>query len=222
MPADRHDDRREAPKTTEQALAQPRRHHVRESVGHSVVAIRAQAARGAAGAGSGRSIDAHMDRIVSQQANHTRDAPGRASDGDGHTNDHLRSVLESHRREMELAGVSAQAMAARNATRSYGDPRGAPTIDRPVLAEELPPRQAALRDPRDPRSPGRPSITTLSQKHSYGPQNFSRTDVIDRPKSMPAIAAGRGNAPDPPSPPSPARGYAASVDHKRSGPSRTI
>ena len=222
MPADRHDDRRDALETTEQALAQPRHHHVRESVGQHVAAIRAQAARGAADAGSGHSIDAHMDRIVSQQANHTRDAPGQARDGDGHTNDHLRAVLESHRREMELAGVSAQAMAARNATRSYGDPRGASTIDRPVRAEELPPRQAALRDPRDPRSPGRPSITTLSQKHSYGPQNFSRTDVIDRPKSMPAIAAGHGNAPDPPSPPSPARGYAASVDHKRSGPSRTI
>ncbi len=222
MPADRHDDRREAPKTTEQAMAQPRRHHVRESVGHSVAAIRAQAARGAAGAGSGHSIDSHMDRIVSQQANHTRDAPGRASDGDGHTNDHLRAVLESHRREMELAGVSAQTMAARNATRSYGDPHGAPTIDRPVRAEELPPRQAALRDPRDPRSPGRPSITTMVQKHSYGPQNFSRTDVIDRPRSMPAIAAGGGSAPDPPRPPSPARGYAASVERTRSGPSRTI
>ncbi len=222
MPADRHDDRREAPKTTEQAMAQARRHHVRESVSHSVAAIRAQAARGATGAGSGHSIDRHMDRIVSQQANHTRDAPGRASDGDGHTNDHLRAVLESHRREMELAGVTAQAMAARNATRSHGDPRGAPTIDRPVRAEDLAPRQAALRDPREPRSPGRPSITTMTQKHSYGPQNFSRTDVIDRPRSMPAIAAGGSSAHEPPKPPSPARGYAASVERTRGGPSRTI
>ncbi len=222
MPADRHEDRRDASQTTEQALAQPRRHHLRESVGHSVAAIRAEAAHGATGAGSGRSIDMHMDRIVSQQANHTLDAPGRASDGDGRTNDHLRSVLEAHRREMELAGVNAQAMAARNATRSYGDPRKAPTLDRPVRAEELPPRQAALRDPRDPRSPGRPSITTMSQKHSYGPQNAARTDVIDRPRSMPTIAPGGGGAPDPPRPPSPATGYAASVDRQRSGPSRTI
>ena len=221
MPADRHDDRREASQTTEQALAQPRRHHVRESVGHSVAAIRAEAARGAPGAGSGGSIDAHMDRIVSQQANHTRDAPGRASDGDGRTNDHLRSVLESHRREMELAGVTAQTMAARNATRSHGDPNGAPTVDRPVRAEQLPPRQAALRDPRNPQSPGRPSITTLTQKHSYGPQDFTRTDVVDRPKSMPQFAAGHVN-PTPPKAPSPAAGYAAAQDRQRSGPSRTI
>lgn len=221
MPADRHDDRREAAQTTEQALAQPRHHHVREQVGQSVATIRAQAARGGPGAGSGGNIDAHMDRIVSQQANHTRDAPGRASDGDGRTNDHLRAVLESHRREMELAGVTAQEMAARNATRSHGDPRGAPTIDRPVRSEELPPRLAALRDPRNPESPGRPSITTMTQKHSYGPQDFSRTDVIDRPKSMPTHAAG-GDSANPPRPPSPAAGYAASQEQKRTGPSRTI
>ena len=221
MPADRHDDRRDASRTTEQALAQPRRHHVREQVGHSVAAIRAEAARGAPGAGSGGSIDAHMDRIVSQQANHTRDAPGRASDGDGRTNDHLRSVLEAHRREMELAGVTAQTMAARNATRSHGDPNGAPTVDRPVRAEQLPPRQAALRDPRNPQSPGRPSITTLTQKHSYGPQDFTRTDVVDRPKSMPQFAAGHVN-PTPPRAPSPAGDHAASQDRQRSAPSRTM
>ena len=221
MPADRHDDRREAAQTTEQALAEARRHHVREQVGHSVAAIRAQAARGDPGAGSGGSIDAHMDRIVSRQANHTQDAPGRASDGDGRTNDHLRTVLESHRREMELAGVTAREMAARNATRAHGDPRGAPTVDRPVRPEELPPRQAALRDPRDPRSPGRPSIATMTQKYSYGPQNFSRTDVIDRPGSMPTYAAG-GDSANPPRPPSPAAGYAASMEQKRTGPSRTI
>jgi hypothetical protein len=221
MPADRHDDRRKAAQTTEQALAEPRHHHVREQVKQSVATIRAQVLRGGPGAGSGGSIDAHMDRIVSEQANHTEDAPGRASDGDGRTNDHLRAVLETHRREMELAGVTAQAMAARNATRSHGNPDAAPTVDRPVCAEELPPRQAALRDPRDPRSPGRPSITTMSQKHSYGPQNFSRTDVIDRPKSLPTFAAG-GNAPNPPTPPGPAAGYAASLDQKRSGPSRSI
>ena len=85
--------------------------------------------------------------------------------------------------------------------------------------EELPPRQAAL---RDPRSPGRPSITTVSQKRSYGPQSFSRTDVIDRPKSMPTCAAGGGDAPNPPRPPSSARGYATSVDQQRSGPSRSM
>ncbi|MYD87560.1 MAG: hypothetical protein F4Y14_16090 [Acidobacteria bacterium] len=112
-------------------------------------------------------------------------------------------------------------MAARNATRSYGDPRGAPTVDRPVRAEELPPRQAALRDPRDPRSPGRPSITTMSQKSSYGPQDFSRTDVIDRPKSMPTFAAGHVN-PTPPKAPGSARGYTAAQDRQRSGPSRSM
>lgn len=221
MAADRHDDRRDAPLTSEQALTQPRHHHVRESVASSVATIRARAASGAPGAGSPGSIDAHMDRIVSQQANHTRDAPGRASDGDGRTNDHLRAVLETHRREMEMAGTEGARMAARNATRSYGDPREAPTVDRPVRPEELPPRQAALRDPRDPRSPGRPSITTMSQKHSYGPQNFSRTDAIDRPKSMPTFAADHVN-PTPPRPPSPAHGAAAAQDRQRSSPSRSM
>lgn len=221
MAADRHDDRRDATPTSEQALSQPRRHHVRESVASSVATIRARAASGAPDAGSAGSIDAHMDRIVSQQANHTRDAPGRASDGDGRTNDYLRSVLEAHRREMEMAGAEGAEMAARNATRSYGDPRGAPTVDRPVRAEELPPRQAALRDPRDPRSPGRPSITTMSQKHSYGPQDFTRTDVIDRPKSMPTFSAGHVN-PTPPRAPSPARDYTAAPDRQRSGPSRSM
>ncbi len=128
---------------------------------------------------------------------------------------------------MEPAGVGATERAARNATRSYGEPGEAPSVDRPVRPEELPPRQAAL---RDPRSPGRPSITTVSQKHSYGPQSFSRTDVIDRPRSMPTCAAGGGDAlgdaladaPNPPRPPSPARGYAASVDQQRSGPSRSM
>lgn len=221
MPADRHDDRREAPLTSERELAQPRHHHVRESVASSVAAIRARAIAGAPGAGGGSSIDAHMDGIVSQHANHTRDAPGRAADGDGRTNDHLRAVLETHRREMEMAGVDAPELAARNATRTTRDPKGAPTIDRPVRPEELAPRQAALRDPRDPRSPGRPSITTMTQKHSYGPQNFARSDVIDRPKSMPVFAAGHKN-PTPPDAPSPARGYAGAQDRGRNAPSRSI
>ena len=221
MPADRHDDRREALLTSEQALAQSRHHHLRESVAASVATIRARARSGAPGAGSARSIDAHMDGIVSQQANHTLDAPGGTSKGDGRTNDHLRSTLEAHRREMELAGVGAAARAARNATRSYGDPRGAPTIDKPVRSEDLPPRQAALRDPRDPRSPGRPSITTMSQKHSYGPQNFSRTDVIDRPKSMPTFTAGHVNA-APPKAPGSVIGAAAAQGRDRGAPSRTM
>lgn len=212
MAADRHDDRRETTLTSEQELAQPRHHHIRESVASSVASIRARAASGARDAGNGRNIAAHMQGIVSQHANHTRDAPGRATDGDGHTNDHLRAVLEAHRREMQMAGADAPEIAARNATRSHGDPREAPTTDRPVRAEELPPRQAALRDPRDPRSPGRPSITTMAQKHSYGPQNFSRTDVIDRPKSMPTYAAGQEN---PPKAPGSARQHTAAQDRQR-------
>ena len=220
MPGDRHDDRQDTPKISEAALTQSRDRHVRESVHQSVTAIRAQASRGAAGAASGGSIDARMDRIVSEQANHTQDAPGRTSNGDGRTNDTLRATLEAHRREMELAGVGAQAAAARNATR--GNPNAAPTIDQPVRPEELPPRQAALRDPKNPESPGRPSITTMVQKHSYGPQNFSRTNVIDRPKSMPTIAPGGADAPPGPTPPSRAAGYADSIQRGRSGPSRSL
>ena len=98
--------------------------------------------------------------------------------------------------------------------------RGAGTT--PVRPEELPPRQAALRDPKNPESPGRPSITTMVQKHSYGPQNFSRTNVIDRPKSMPTIAPGGADAPPGPTPPSRAAGYADSIQRGRSGPSRSL
>lgn len=46
-----------------------------------------------------------MDRIVSEHANHTRDAPGQTRDGDGRTNDTLRATLEAHRLEMELDTV---------------------------------------------------------------------------------------------------------------------
>ncbi|MCY4634517.1 MAG: hypothetical protein OXG04_08460 [Acidobacteria bacterium] len=112
--------------------------------------------------------------------------------------------------------------AARNATRSHGDPREAPTVDRPVRPEAAAAPGGASRPPRDPRSPCRPSITTMLQKNSYGPQSFSRTDFIDRPKSMPTYAAGGGDALNPPRPPSTARGYAASVDQQRSGPSRSM
>ena len=46
-----------------------------------------------------------------------------------------------------------------------------------------------------------------------------RTAARDSEEPVPART---GKAPDPPRPPSPARGYAASLDQKRSGPSRTI
>ena len=217
MPADRHDDRQDASRTTEAAMTQPRRHHVRESVSHNVSQMRAEAARGAAGAGSGAAIDACMDRMVSEQANHTQDAPGRASDGDGHTNDRLRAVLEGHRREMELAAVTTADMEQKRGSDH------APSADRPVDPERLPPREPALRDPANPRSPGRPSITTMApQKHSYGPQNFARTDVIDRPLSMPVIARGGPGAPVAPTAPPRALGTAAAQDRSRTGPARSI
>ena len=62
----------------------------------------------------------------------------------------------------------------------------------------------------------------MVQKHSYGPQNFSRTDVIDRPKSMPTISAGGADAPPGPTPPSRAAGYSDSVQRGRSAPSRSL
>ena len=153
MAGDRHTDRQDVPSPSEQTLIHPRRHHVRESVSQSVARIRARAESGARDAASGGAIDARMDRIVSEHANHTRDAPGRTRDGDGRTNDTLRATLEAHRREMELAGVSADTARARNATRSKS--KANPTADRHLRLENLPSQQAALRKPRFPA--GHPS-----------------------------------------------------------------
>lgn len=218
MAGDRHTDRQDVPSPSEQTLIHPRRHHVRESVSQSVARIRARAESGARDAASGGAIDARMDRIVSEHANHTRDAPGRTRDGDGRTNDTLRATLEAHRREMEVAGVSADTARARNATRSKS--KANPTADRHLRLENLPSQQAAL---RKPRFPGRPSITTVTQQHSNGPRNFARTDAVDRPKSMPALAPGGGaHTPVGPMPPRPALGAAEAQDRNRTGPSRSI
>ena len=218
MPGDRHTDRQDVPSPSEQTLIQPRRHHVRESVSQSVAQIRARAESGARNAASGGAIDARMDRIVSEHANHTRDAPGQTRDGDGRTNDTLRATLEAHRREMELAGVTADTATARNATRSKS--KADPIAERDLGLENLPPRQAAL---RKPRFPGRPSITTATQKHINGPQHFARTDAFDRPKSMPALAPGGGaHTPVGPMPPKRALGAAETQDRNRTGPSRSI
>ena len=155
--------------------------------------------------------EGHTDRIVSENANSTRDAPGRTSDGDGLTNDRLRATLESHRRELDLSAVSHQA--AR--TESQGTRDLAPRQSR----EAKPPRKEYERDPKDPRPPERPSITTLSQKRSYGPQSFSRDDMIDKAKharQQPSITTGGGRGlPMPAHAPTPAGGYAAAQDRAR-------
>ena len=210
MAADRHEDRQDAAHTNEQTLAQRRRQHVRESVHQTVSAVRARAARAAAAADGGHGIDRHFDRIVSEQKNHTPDRPGQTLDGDGVTNDTLRAGLESHRREMELAAVAQP---------THGRQSGLLPTRR---EEEAPPRRAELRDPKHPESPGRPSITTLAQKHSYGPQNFTRTDVIDAPRSKrgPILLGGGPDIPHPAMRPSPLRGRAAALtrQHERYQP----
>ena len=209
MAADRHEDRSDQAHTTEQTLTQPKHHQLREQVQGSVRQIRARAQRGER-QGPGV-IDNHMDRIVSENANSTRDAPGRTSDGDGLTNDRLRATLESHRRELDLSAVSHQA--AR--TESQGTRDLAPRQSR----EAKPPRKEYERDPKDPRPPERPSITTLSQKRSYGPQSFSRDDMIDKAKharQQPSITTGGGRGlPMPAHAPTPAGGYAAAQDRAR-------
>ena len=206
MPGDRHDDRRAAAReTTEQNLAQGRRMHVRESVHQTLQGIRARAARGRAATDTGHGIDRHFDRVVSEHKNHTQDRPGQTASGDGITNDTVRGNLEGHRRELELAAVSQ------------------PTQGRDGLIpsqrkEERPPRRAELRDPRHPQAPSRPSITTMSQRSSYGPQNFSRSDVIDKPRTRGPIRMGGGpHIPQPAARPAPARGYEAISGRERGG-----
>ena len=196
MAGDRHDDRRDAAESSEQTLAQGRRMHMRESVHQTLQNIRSRAARGQAAADGGHGIDRHFDRVVSEQKNHTPDRPGQARDGDGITNDALRAGLEDHRREMQLAAAAQPT-----------NGRGEGLLPRRRDEEEAP-RRAELRDPRHPEAPSRPSITTLAQRSSYGPQNFSRTDVIDKPRTRGPIRMGGGpNIPQPAARPTPASGY---------------
>lgn len=214
MAGDRHEDRSDQVHATEQTLIQPKHHQVREQVQGSVREIQSRARRGdRQGPGV---VDSHMDRIVSENANSTRDAPGRTSDGDGMTNDRLRATLESHRRELELAAVAQQASGT--GTRATED------LTPSESRKAKPPRKEHERNPNDPRSPDRPSITTLSQKRSYGPQNFARDDVIDKPKhgrQQPAITTGGGRGlPMPAQAPTPAAGYGAAQDRARSAPTQ--
>ena len=110
---------------------------------------------------------------------------------------------------MQLAAISRHAGGTRPADATGPETRTA----------ALPPREAAKRDPRHPESPGRASVTTVFQKSSYGPQDFARTDVMDRPNSMPTIARGGGaDFPPPPVAPTPALGHAAALERERGAP----
>ena len=196
MPADRHEDRADAPQN-EQQLVAPKHSHIREHVGTKVTEIRA-----AARSGSTRGSDAHINEIVGRYANHTQDGVAGPGHGDGNTNDTLRDVLEGHRREMDLAAVT---------TNLQGGPQKArETAPVATTIEVTPPRDEKSRDPRSSTSPSRPSLTTMSQSYSYGPQNFGRSDVIDRPRNAPAIRMGGGqDIPAAPAAPAPAGGLAA-------------
>ena len=66
------------------------------------------------------SVDAQIEQMVRQEANATPDAAGRTRDGDGLTNDQLRSGLEGRRQELELQQVSEHLRSdpGRSATRA--------------------------------------------------------------------------------------------------------
>ena len=197
MPADRHDDRAEAPQQDTQLVA-PKHGHIREHVGTVV-----QELRSTAGAGGRGNVDGAINRAVGRFANHTQDGVAGPGHGDGNTNDTLRAVIEGHRREMELASMTQNLQQQQE--------RGVDIAKAPVSSaiEVTPPREEKARDPRNASSPSRPSITTMEQGYSYGPQSFSRNDVIDRPRGMPQIRMGGSNAPEAPSAPTPASGLSA-------------
>ncbi len=66
-------------------------------------------------------------------------------------------------------------------------------------------RASAHTDSRPPQAP----------QHNDDPQRFSRTDAIDRPKSMPKISPGGADAPPVSAPPSRATGYSDSIQRDR-------
>ena len=93
---DRHSDRTDHNRA-DQPPAPGRDGNIREQVHQRTTSMRRSAARGAA---SGQSIDAELDRIVSQQAMHTTERTGDRADA------RLRDGIESYRREMQLAAIA--------------------------------------------------------------------------------------------------------------------
>ena len=143
-----------------------------------------------------------------------RRRPPAREPGDRPTRSSLQNVLEQHRRDMSLASVSD-----RTAGRPTAEPE--PDIPPPPRRNAAPPREEHARNPRDPRSPQRPSITTLSQARSYGPQNFARSDVIDKPHARPPIwTAGGAELRIPATPPAPAQGAASRASQERATPAQ--
>ncbi len=209
MPADRHDDRAAA-QPADHELVAAKHAHIREHVRTTAVEMRSAPGRGARSAGG---IDGWLTSMVRRYANHTRDGVAGPGHGDGTTNDTLRAVLAGHRREMQLAALAGNVVDGH-------DPRSA-RVAASTTVEVSPPRDERARDPRSPASPSRPSITTLEQKYSYGPQNFSRSDVVDRPRGQPALRRGAGHALAPPAGPPSATGLAALAARSRGqGPQR--
>ena len=203
MPADRHDDRRDAPQQDNQLVA-PKHGHIREHVTTVVNQLRAAGRNG-----GGRSVDGAIERSVGRFANHTRDGVAGPGHGDGNTNDTLRAVIEGHRREMELGAI------AHNMQQRQQNGEDIATAPASTSIEVAPPRDEKSRDPRSRTSPSRPSFTTMEQEYSYGPQGFSRSDIIDRPRGMPQIRMGGRDAPAAPSAPSPAAGLGAISGRRR-------
>ena len=115
----------------------------------------------------------------------------------------LQNVLQVHRQQMRLAALSDRTAGRPNAEAA------------PPSRKATPPREEYKRNPKDPRSPLRPSITTLSQTQSYGPQNFGRDDVIDKPRRKPEPGGG-ANLPMPAM--APPRAVGADTSQSRSGP----
>ena len=196
MPANRTDDRTDAPRIESHTLARAG-HQAPHATQHNGRHTAARPGREERQKRSERTPDRPRAaaRQTVQQNNRSR-AGGS-----------LQDVLQKHRREMKLAAVSHQ----RAGTGSIATE--AEVAPRPRKA--TPPREEYKRNPKDPRSPNRPSITTLVQSQGYGPQNFGRDDVIDKPRRKPEPGGG-ANLPMPAT--APPRAVGTDTGQSRSAP----
>ena len=200
MPANRTDDRAAMPRIESHSMARGGR----TSAGHSErrperprAPARPEPQERRASRTVERTERAAPERPVTRAA-----SPSRRPQREGS----LLAVLETHQRDMQLARIRRQAAA------------GAPPAPEAPARKKVDLRQLYKRDPKDPRSPLRPSITTLSQRQSYGPQNFGRDDVIDKPRDRSTIQSGGGGDLQMPAP-APPSAAAAAAAQERAGPS---
>ena len=182
----------------------------------------AQVVRSASHTNAGHGVDAHMDRIASQSAIYTSANP---NDADRRTvQTEVRSNLEDHRREMQLAAICR---AAQRAQKTVSLPREKKTLVRGatggaglIFAQRRqrtggPAGQSTLARSLDHRSEnGRAPAATRGRstgpaERDQGERKRENSRTIREPGARPARVGGNQGVPTPPHRPVPSRaGYA--------------